>query len=210
MRATVERAMTLSLFTDAEASQQWREELCSGAVVLRGFARSAGAALVAMLRDIAIQAPFRHMVTPGGFRMSVAMTNCGRYGWVSDDSGYRYDALDPASGRPWPPMPEAFCNWLKTRRRPPALSSLSQRSVSSTVTNQARDCRCIKTRTNATLARPSSRSRWVCRRYSCSVGCAEMTRPRACRWRTRTWWCGADPQGCAITASCRSKQVITR
>ncbi len=108
MRATVERAMTLSLFTDAEASQQWREELCSGAVVLRGFARSAGAALVAMLRDIAIQAPFRHMVTPGGFRMSVAMTNCGRYGWVSDDSGYRYDALDPASGRPWPPMPEAF------------------------------------------------------------------------------------------------------
>jgi alkylated DNA repair protein (DNA oxidative demethylase) len=37
--------------------------------------------------------------------MSVAMTNCGQVGWVSDRRGYRYDSIDPDSGRPWPPMP---------------------------------------------------------------------------------------------------------
>jgi alkylated DNA repair protein (DNA oxidative demethylase) len=53
-------------------------------------------------------APFRHMLTPNGRRMSVAMTNCGAVGWVSDRAGYRYDACDPESGRPWPPMPDVF------------------------------------------------------------------------------------------------------
>jgi len=53
-------------------------------------------------------APLRHMVTPGGFRMSVAMSNCGALGWVSDASGYRYDGIDPGSGRPWPAMPAVF------------------------------------------------------------------------------------------------------
>src|SRR5207249_341954 len=53
-------------------------------------------------------APFRHLVTPGGYTMSVAMTNCGPVGWVSDRTGYRYDPLDPDSGRPWPAMPELF------------------------------------------------------------------------------------------------------
>jgi alkylated DNA repair protein (DNA oxidative demethylase) len=60
------------------------------------------------LAKIAERAPFRHMVTPGGFRMSVAMTNCGQVGWVSDRKGYRYDACDPETGLPWPPMPESF------------------------------------------------------------------------------------------------------
>ncbi|MGH8629503.1 MAG: DNA oxidative demethylase AlkB, partial [Burkholderiales bacterium] len=49
-----------------------------------------------------------HMITPGGFRMSVAMTNCGLAGWVSDQSGYRYDRVDPLSGGPWPGMPACF------------------------------------------------------------------------------------------------------
>jgi DNA oxidative demethylase len=48
------------------------------------------------------------MITPGGFRMSVAMTNCGALGWVTDRTGYRYDPMDPESGLPWPPMPESF------------------------------------------------------------------------------------------------------
>jgi alkylated DNA repair protein (DNA oxidative demethylase) len=48
------------------------------------------------------------MITPGGFRMSVAMTNCGRVGWVSDRSGYRYDTADPHTGLPWPAMPAVF------------------------------------------------------------------------------------------------------
>lgn len=82
--------------------------MAEGAVLLRGFARPAESELIATLRDIASQAPFRHMVTPGGHSMSVAMTNCGGLGWVTDRGGYRYDANDPGTAKPWPAMPAAF------------------------------------------------------------------------------------------------------
>jgi len=85
-----------------------REVLGESAVLLRGFASADAPALVEAIGQIAAQAPFRHLITPGGYRMSVAMTNCGRTGWVSDESGYRYDPADPDSSRPWPPMPEVF------------------------------------------------------------------------------------------------------
>lgn len=84
------------------------EVLGPGAVLLRGFARGEEARLVRAMREVIAASPLRHMITPGGFRMSVAMTNCGALGWVSDRRGYRYDAIDPESGRPWPAMPEAF------------------------------------------------------------------------------------------------------
>jgi alkylated DNA repair protein (DNA oxidative demethylase) len=85
-----------------------REQLGTGATILRGFALPDQAALLADVERIVAQAPFRNMVTPGGYRMSVAMTNCGAWGWVSDRTGYRYASTDPASGRPWPRMPDAF------------------------------------------------------------------------------------------------------
>jgi alkylated DNA repair protein (DNA oxidative demethylase) len=76
--------------------------------VLRGFARHEAAALVAAVAEITACAPFRNMITPGGFRMSVAMTNCGRAGWVTDRKGYRYEFVDPMTGCLWPPMPPSF------------------------------------------------------------------------------------------------------
>jgi alkylated DNA repair protein (DNA oxidative demethylase) len=82
--------------------------MADGAVLLRGFAKPFEADLIAALRDIVAQAPFRHMVTPGGHQMSVAMTNCGRAGWLTDRTGYRYDASDPETGQPWPAMPRSF------------------------------------------------------------------------------------------------------
>ena len=85
-----------------------RQELAPGAVVLRGFARAVAAELVADVAQVALAAPFRHMTTPGGHRMSVAMTNCGPLGWITDARGYRYASIDPESGRPWPPMPASF------------------------------------------------------------------------------------------------------
>jgi alkylated DNA repair protein (DNA oxidative demethylase) len=85
-----------------------REELEEGAVLLRGFATAEAPVLVEEVARIAKSAPFRHLVTRGGYTMSVAMTNCGRVGWVSDRTGYRYDPMDPESGAPWPPMPAAF------------------------------------------------------------------------------------------------------
>lgn len=99
--------MTLDLFRAAEQDRR-HEDFCPGAVVLRGFAVRNETAVFAALNEVTEKAPFRHMTTPGGFRMSVAMTNCGRYGWLTDRTGYRYDPLDPETGRPWPPMPAAF------------------------------------------------------------------------------------------------------
>jgi alkylated DNA repair protein (DNA oxidative demethylase) len=63
---------------------------------------------LAAIHRIEAAAPFRHLITPGGFRMSVAMTNCGSLGWVSDRTGYRYETRDPLSGQPWPPVPPKF------------------------------------------------------------------------------------------------------
>jgi len=82
--------------------------LGEGGVVLRGFARDQESALVATVDEIAATAPFRNMITPGEFRMSVAMTNCGRAGWVTDRKGYRYTPDDPVTGRRWPPIPPLF------------------------------------------------------------------------------------------------------
>jgi DNA oxidative demethylase len=84
------------------------EPIVEGAIVLRGFAAAATPELVAAIEAVAAVAPFRHMVTPGGWRMSVAMTNCGQAGWITDRKGYRYAATDPESGRPWPPLPALF------------------------------------------------------------------------------------------------------
>jgi DNA oxidative demethylase len=84
------------------------ESLGERATVLRGFARHEAAVLVAAVAKITASAPFRNMITPGGFRMSVAMTNCGRAGWVTDRKGYRYEFVDPMTGCLWPPMPPSF------------------------------------------------------------------------------------------------------
>lgn len=83
------------------------EPLEEGAVLLRGYVADAPA-LLAEVERVAASAPFRHLVVPGGHIMSVAMTNCGRVGWVSDRSGYRYDPIDPDTGQPWPAMPASF------------------------------------------------------------------------------------------------------
>jgi alkylated DNA repair protein (DNA oxidative demethylase) len=89
---------------DPEARQKLRE----GAVLLRGRALPVDRALLAAIDRISAQAPLRRMTTPGGFQMSVAMTNCGSAGWVTDRTGYRYDPRDPDSGAPWPAMPDVF------------------------------------------------------------------------------------------------------
>ena len=100
--------MTASLFDDHRPQTDGVVPLGTGAAVLRGFAHAQGEGLVALVQDIAAAAPFRHLVTPGGHTMSVAMTNCGSLGWISDPRGYRYSPVDPLTGEPWPAMPEAF------------------------------------------------------------------------------------------------------
>jgi alkylated DNA repair protein (DNA oxidative demethylase) len=99
--------MTADLFDRTEELPA-REAIAEGAMLLRGFARPIQHDLLTAVDGIIAQAPFRHMVTPGGYEMSVAMTNCGSLGWVADRTGYRYDAIDPTTGRPWPDMPPVF------------------------------------------------------------------------------------------------------
>jgi alkylated DNA repair protein (DNA oxidative demethylase) len=93
---------------DSDSLPRSREPLEEGAVLLRGFATAEAPALLEEVARIARAAPFRHLITPGGYTMSVAMTNCGRVGWVSDHKGYRYDHNDPDTGSDWPAMPVAF------------------------------------------------------------------------------------------------------
>ena len=93
---------------DSDSLPRSDEPLEEGAVLLRGFATAEVPVLLDEVGRIARAAAFRHLITPGGYTMSVAMTNCGRLGWVSDRTGYRYDALDPATGAPWPGMPAVF------------------------------------------------------------------------------------------------------
>jgi DNA oxidative demethylase len=97
------------LFDAVPDQRPAREQMADGAVLLRGHAKPAESELLGALRDITTQAPFRHMQTPRGHQMSVAMTNCGEVGWVTDRTGYRYDRVDPETGQHWPLMPPSFC-----------------------------------------------------------------------------------------------------
>ena len=97
-----------NLFEDRVDAPSAAESLAPGAMLLRGFALSAAPLLLQALETAIAAAPYRHMVTAGGFRMSVAMSNCGMAGWVTDRSGYRYDPCDPLSAKPWPAMPACF------------------------------------------------------------------------------------------------------
>jgi DNA oxidative demethylase len=105
MRTT---GLTADLFESAPDVRPSREVMAEGAMLLRGFARPVEADLIADISAIVEQAPFRHMVTPGGHQMSVAMTNCGSVGWVTDRTGYRYDTNDPQAEKPWPAMPPSL------------------------------------------------------------------------------------------------------
>jgi DNA oxidative demethylase len=102
--------MMLDLFDHPAETGSRRLPLAPGAVLLRGRALAKEEQVLAAISSVVDAAPFRHMVTPGGYRMSVAMTNCGAAGWLTDRTGYRYDGIDPESGRPWPPIPSIFAD----------------------------------------------------------------------------------------------------
>jgi alkylated DNA repair protein (DNA oxidative demethylase) len=101
--------VTLPLFDEARDDTPRVERLGEGAVVLRGFALPRDRDLLNAIDVVEANAPFRHMETPGGLHMSVALTNCGALGWTSDRRGYRYTTHDPQTGRAWPAMSTALC-----------------------------------------------------------------------------------------------------
>lgn len=109
---------TFDLFADEEPGQPpRRERIGEQSWVLRGFALPWLERLLPALEAVLATAPFRQMVTPGGFTMSVALSSCGTWGWTTDHSGYRYTRHDPETGRPWPPMPEVFLQLAQAAAR---------------------------------------------------------------------------------------------
>ena len=140
--------MTLNLFDETPIPYTAPEVMAPGAALLRGFAADGADALLQALAPLLVAAPLRHLVTPGGYTMSVAMSNCGELGWISDRSGYRYERVDPLSGQPWPPMPACFVQVAV--RAALAAGFEGFQPASSTVTRPAAACRCTRTRTRAT------------------------------------------------------------
>ena len=105
--------LTGDLFDVLPDCKPQQVRLGEGALILCGFVRETDDVLLREIDAVAVKAPFRHMITPGGYRMSVAMSNCGTIGWVSDRSGYRYAGADPETGRAWPVMPALFLDVAK-------------------------------------------------------------------------------------------------
>ncbi|HET8609508.1 MAG TPA: DNA oxidative demethylase AlkB [Burkholderiales bacterium] len=101
-----EQSMIDDLFT--EQSRGGRDAIGTQAFVLRGFALPVVGELLPEIDSVQQHSPFRNMVTPGGFMMSVALTNCGRLGWTTDRNGYRYTKVDSDTQRPWPALPAPF------------------------------------------------------------------------------------------------------
>ena len=99
--------MTLDLFQSTH-HEPWLESIGEGIVVLHRYALACGPDLLTSIGDLARQAGFRNMITPGGHQMSAAMTCAGDWGWVTDRKGYRYQHEDPQTGAPWPAIPERF------------------------------------------------------------------------------------------------------
>ncbi|MCB9879012.1 MAG: DNA oxidative demethylase AlkB [Planctomycetes bacterium] len=86
------------------------EAIVDGAFLLRGRALPVVDELLVGVQDVVEASPLRHMITPGGAPMAAAQSNCGALGWVADRRGYRYEACDPETGRPWPAMPQVFAS----------------------------------------------------------------------------------------------------
>ena len=165
--------------------------LDDGAVLLRGFAGSDDRVLLKEVEKIIAVAPLRHMITPGGFRMSVAMSNCGQAGWVSDPGVtvmMRLIQKRVSHGRL---CPQFSWNWRTVRPGVPAIKILFLMFVWSIATCQEQGCPCIRIRTNATRPRRLFPSLLVCLRYFCSVAHSVPFARGATRSCTVMLWYGA-------------------
>ena len=167
---------------------------------MRGFAAAEAPQLLDDVARVAETAPFRHLITPGGYTMSVAMTNCGRVGWVSDRSGYRYDPTDPDTGAPWPAMPASFRDLALRAAAEGGFAAydpdacLINRYVPGAKLSLHQD------RDEEDPWRPSSPFRSACPPCFCGAASGVPTPCGGFASKAAMWWCGAAPRGSFITA----------
>jgi alkylated DNA repair protein (DNA oxidative demethylase) len=195
--------MTFDLFDAQDDVEPATEPIADGAVVLRAFARAVQGGLLADVTAVIAAAPLRHLVTPGGLRMSVAMTNCGALGWLSDRRGYRYDAVDPDRGVPWPPMPDSF---MRLAREAAAAAGFAGFTPDACLINR------YVPGTKLSLHQDRDERDHGAPIVSVSLGLPAVflfgglnapTAPSACRCATAMSSSGAAPRGCASTACWR-------
>ena len=184
--------MTLDLFEDS-LPPPWREQIAPGAVVMHGFVRDHGPELLAAVHGVIAQVPWRHMTTPGGHVMSVAMSWCGN-GWSSDSRGYRYSERDSRSGKRWPPIPDILMALADEAAQQAGFAPFVPDS-------------CLMNRYD-----PGSKLSLHQDKDEHDFGspCNVAIGPSAFLWRTATWWCGAARRGCVFTALCRSRKATIR
>lgn len=152
----------LDLFADAEP---WQEPLAAGAVILRRFAFNAAEQLIRDINDVASQSPFRQMVTRGGYTMSVAMTNCGHLGWTTHRQGYLYSPIDPQTNKPWPAMPQSFHDLCQRAATAAGYPDFQPDACLINCYVPARNCRCIRIKTNRICARQLFLFLWAYPRF---------------------------------------------
>lgn len=99
---------TLDLFADEAPQPSATDRIGPQSFVFRGLALPLIDRLLPALEAVLTRAPFRNMVTPGGYTMSVALSSCGQFGWTTDRNGYQYSSIDPQTGQAWPEMPQVF------------------------------------------------------------------------------------------------------
>jgi len=187
----IEPAGTMELFAERDNRGEMREPLAPGAVLLRGFAASKAAELLAEVQQVTARSPFR-LMSARGYPMSVAMSNCGTVGWVTDEMGYRYDSTDPKTAMSWP----------QPRPKPGSRASCPTPACSA-VTCPARGYLSTRTRTSAISSPPSCPSPWACRPCSFSAVSAGPTVRAAYRWRMAMWSYGVARRGYDFTGYCR-------
>lgn len=197
----------LDLFAD---DAPWQEPLMEGAVILRRRVRDSAEALMAQVEQIAAQNPFEHRITPGGHKMSVAMTNCGDLGWSTDSRGYQYSAQDEASGQRWPAMPASF--------RELAINCAAEAGFDGFSPDA---CLINRYEPGAKLTLHQDKDERDLRQPIVSVslglpavflfgGLTALTPASACCWNRGMWWSGAGRRVCVTTVFCRLNPAFIR
>ena len=211
MRHDPMNPQTFDLFADAEPEQQpRREQIGEQSYVLRGFALPWLERLLPALEEVLAAAPFRQMVTPGGFTMSVALSSCGQFGWTTDLSGYRYTRLDPQTAKPWPMMPEVFFQLAQAAAQAAGFTGFAPDS-------------CLINRyipgAKMSLHQDKDEHSYAAPIVSVSLGLPAMflfggfarrDKVSAFPCSMATSWSGVAWIACAITGSCRSRTANTR
>jgi DNA oxidative demethylase len=195
--------MNTSLFEMELPARLSKDILGAGTAVLAGFALDVEEELLFSLKDVIQWSPFRNMVTPGGFRMSVAMSNCGSLGWVTDRTGYRYDKIDPEVNHRWPAMPTAFQKLAVTAAEKAGFSNFVPDACLINRYEPGARLSLHQDKNERDFTQLLSLSRWDCPQPSFLVVWSVETKHNAFRSYMEMYLSGEVPRGCVITASRR-------